>query len=188
MAAGITYHPCALLLNSALLERGVLHPVEQFVHDWMHTVLQGTLPIVAYVAVDAVQCWELLHKQVSLWSFPKAWRANGLANCFEDKKLKKYKENDRISLQASEMLTCYPVFRYSWMSIVVPQSIAPEATAAFLDMSNLACYAVAVHKTISWKPVGCFVCSFKSIQAVSWICCILGFLLAWSQEILCLQE
>ena len=188
MAAGITYDPCALLLNSALLEKGVLHPVEQFVHDWMHTVLQGTLPIVAYVAVDAVQCWELLHKQVSLRSFPKAWRANGLADCFEDKKLKKYKENERISLQASEMLTWYPVFRYFLMSSVVPQSIAPEATAAFLDMSNLACYAVAVHKPISWKPVGCIICSFKSIQALSWICCILGFLLAWSQGILCLQE
>ena len=148
MATGISYDPRALLLNTALLERGVLHPVEQFVHDWMHTVLQGTLPIVAYVAVDAVQCWELLQKQVSLWAFPKAWKANGLADGFEDKKLKKYKENERISLQASGMLTWYPLFRYFLISIVVPQSIAPEATAAFLDMSSLACYCVAVEKPI----------------------------------------
>ena len=47
-ATGLSYSKYALMLNHQLLAKGLIQPVSQFCHDWMHGILQGTGPIVLH--------------------------------------------------------------------------------------------------------------------------------------------
>ena len=141
-ATGLTWNPHAIMLNKGLLAKGLVRPVSQFCHDWMHGILQGTAPVVLYhtmqaIATEGFDIWSSMETYLPLWSFPGAWKAGHLATLFGSKHVAKYKSSQKFSSQASDLLGIFPVLRHFLYTIVLPAGSCPKACQAFLAQANL---------------------------------------------------
>ena len=89
-ATGWTWSAKAMMLDQQLLSKNVLEPCQQFVHDYMHGILQGTAPIVLYRFLEAMEPhihpWPFLEGYFPFWHFPKAWKCSHVANHFFQEK------------------------------------------------------------------------------------------------------
>ena len=54
-ASGLSWSKHSILLNTRLIQKNLCKPVSQFVHDYMHGILQGTAPIVLWQTMNAIQ-------------------------------------------------------------------------------------------------------------------------------------
>ena len=138
-ATGWTWSAKALMLDEQLLSRNILQPCQQFVHDYMHGILQGTGPVVLYHFLEAmeahIQPWAFLEGYFPYFHFPKAWKCNHVHAYFSKKKATSHKNNQKISCQASEILAMFPVVRHFVYTVVQPRNHCPAECLALLAMA-----------------------------------------------------
>ncbi|CAJ1344406.1 unnamed protein product, partial [Effrenium voratum] len=102
-ATGLTYSPHALLLCEPLAARGLLQPVTQFVHDYMHGICQGVAPVVLYHTLQAISTanfdpWVFLEQWLQHVIMPQAQGGKTtLPYLFQAKRVAKYKKSRKFS-------------------------------------------------------------------------------------------
>ena len=74
---------------------------------------------------------------VQKWNMPKHLNATSLHLLFADKKVKGYREKNKFTCQASEVLTLLPVMVHFCKSVVQPANCAPDACKAFLAVATV---------------------------------------------------
>ncbi len=140
VATGLTYSHHALLLNEPLKAKAILKPVQQFAHDWMHAVLQGTAPIVLHHTLKAIaphmKVYEFMEQYLSHFQLPQQDNCAHLAALFSSKNEEKHKASQKFGAMASEILAIYPIVRH-FLHTVVPVNIATEEIAAFMAQAAL---------------------------------------------------
>lgn len=139
-AVGKTYHPLILPLDKGIRAAGLLQPAEQFAHDWMHgTCSNGTFSVAAYelfAALPAVS-WENFGKYLTKWHLPIHWSMNHLHELFDGKRIKKYKQHQRLQLQASEVLAILPIMVFWCRKMLLPLGKYNDQCLAFLAMAEV---------------------------------------------------
>lgn len=141
-ATGWTWSKNALLLSQPLLEKGLLKPCQQFCHDWMHGILQGTAPVVLYhtlaiVSQEGLPVWSMLERYTKEWVLPAAWKCGHVHQLFDKKKVEKYKNSQRFACQASECLTLFPLVRHFLHTLVAKHGQCLEACEAFFATATV---------------------------------------------------
>ena len=141
-ATGWTWSKNALLLSQPLLRKGLVKPCQQFCHDWMHGILQGTAPVVLYhtlaiVSQEGLPVWSMLERYTQLWVLPAAWKCGHVHQLFDKKKIEKYKNNQKFACQASECLTVFPLVRHFLHAVVAKHGQCLEACEAFFATATV---------------------------------------------------
>ena len=141
-ATGWTWSKNALLLSQPLLRKGLLKPCQQFCHDWMHGILQGTAPVVLYhtlaiVSQEGLPVWSMLERYTQQWVLPAAWKCGHVHQLFDKKKTEKYKNNQKFACQASECLTVFPLVRHFLHTVVAKHGQCLEACEAFFATATV---------------------------------------------------
>ena len=141
MATGLSWSKHALALNANLLDAGILKPISQFCHDWMHGILQGTAPVVLWHLLQALgthfDIWHFLEQYFQNFQFPAAYKCGYVHTLFSKKKLEKCKKNFKFSCTASEVLAIFPIIRHFLHVVVKPQDVCQAECQAFLAMAEL---------------------------------------------------
>ena len=151
-ASGLSWSKHSILLNTRLIQKNLCKPVSQFVHDYMHGILQGTAPIVLWQTMNAIQAcglqvWPCLEQYLNFFQFPKAWRCQHLPSLFQATRVAKYNKNHKFSCMASECLSVFPAIRHFLHSIVVPKEICQDACQAFVAMAET---IDQIHAGVCW--------------------------------------
>ena len=140
-ATGWNHSSKALLLDQDLKPMGQWRPRSQFAHDYMHSILQGVAPIVLYQWLCAMeegfQVWSGLEAYFQFWVFPRAWKCQHVGTYFSKKKMTSHKNNQKISVQASECLAIYPIVRQFVYNVALPNGLQAPACQALLAMASL---------------------------------------------------
>lgn len=96
-----------------------------FLHQQANTAMtlsNGCLNIAMFglLATMPKTVWASLQDYIKQWVLPATWRMKHLHSLFSEKRLKKYKESQRIAVQASEALALAQIFVYFVHSIALP--------------------------------------------------------------------
>lgn len=140
MACGFTFAKHSLLADQVLRRANLLAPASQYCHDWMHcTLSNGCLNIAMFglLATMPKTVWASLQDYIKQWVLPATWRMKHLHSLFSEKRLKKYKESQRIAVQASEALALAQIFVYFVHSIALPSGSCIGECEAFLCMAKV---------------------------------------------------
>ena len=77
-ATGRTFSRKAMMLDPDLLAKHILQPCQQFCHDYMHGILQGTGPVAPFHFLLALEecmpAWATLEQYFQFLHFPNAWK------------------------------------------------------------------------------------------------------------------
>ena len=95
-AVGLSYSPRLMCLDAELMAANILHPKEQFTHDWMHTcVSNGIFQKVVYKLFCTMgnKSWKLFEQYLQCWTVPKKFNMNHLASSLSAKKVSTYCKN-----------------------------------------------------------------------------------------------
>ena len=153
-ASGINYVAEGLLFDQVLQQAGVLQPVSQYCHDWMHGVCSsGTMTVSIYALLTSLsqaglQVWKLLADFVALWCLPSAFAMPHLPELFSAKKVEAYKKAKKFKCQASECLALYPVIAMFVQSVPMKQNMCLPQCEAFIAMCDVLdlLQSIATHK------------------------------------------
>lgn len=106
----------------ALLQEGLLQPVNGYIHDWMHTMAsQGIVHKPIYILLTALDAWDQVEPFLKLWTLPAAIaKAGKLHDLFTRKRVKGYKESSKFKRTASEVLGLAPLLAYMASAIFCP--------------------------------------------------------------------
>ena len=123
-ATGLSYSKYALMLNHQLLAKGLIQPVSQFCHDWMHGILQGTGPIVLHRTLQTFaeawfQVYQYLERYFQLWQCPQQHKCHYIyiyiyiyicICAFPTKKNWQSQESHEIQLHSFRMFGYFPYY------------------------------------------------------------------------------
>ena len=135
-ASGWTYSEDGLLASKMLRCR--LAPVTNFMHDWMHGIAQGTMPVTIFLFLEALaaagsKSWHAMMDYLQLWTFPKAFQL--CSSIFSKKRIDSHRKAGRLKVSASEILTLFPVLQYFCLTIGA-QADCQAACKAFLSQCH----------------------------------------------------
>lgn len=142
-ASGINYVAEGLLFDQTIQQAGILQPVTQYCHDWMHGVCSsGTMTVAIYAVLVSLSqaglpVWKLLADFVSLWKLPYAYSMPHLSDMFSPKRVEAYKKAKKFKCQASERLALYPIISMFVQTVPMKQNICLPQCRAFLAMSDV---------------------------------------------------
>ena len=140
-AVGLTWQPCLLPLDAELRAADLVRPASQYGHDWMHAFCSGgCMNVAMFYFLEALPkevSWIFFATYVQKWNMPKHLNATSLHLLFADKKVKGYREKNKFTCQASEVLTLLPVMVHFCKSVVQPANCAPDACKAFLAVATV---------------------------------------------------
>ena len=138
-AVGKTYQPLILPLDKEIRKAALLQPADQFAHDWMHGMCSnGTFSVAAYELFGALpaSAWEDFGTYLTKWHLPIHWSMAHLSQLFDAKKIKKYKQNKRVQLQASEVLCLLPILAFWCKKILLPTGQYNDHCRGFLAIAE----------------------------------------------------
>ena len=142
-ASGINYQPEGLLFNCRLREAGVLRPVSQYCHDWMHGVCSsGTMSVCIFrlftsLTLAGCSVWVELERYLAFWTMPGAASMTHLAELFTTKRVESYKKAHKFKAQASETLALYPLIAHFVQGVPMKYGLCLPQCIAFLAMCDL---------------------------------------------------
>ena len=175
-AVGMNYNKYALLHWESL--KGHVHPISQFLHDWMHCFLvSGIFQTVMHLIMTALEAnfsgnvYDVASQVVGAWNLP-AVRHDNLGKLFEPKRKKANKLAGTFKCTASEALGLAPIFAYFLQTIIVPKGLCKDECFAYfalvdiLDLIQLVPLGIITHHvlerssqnfinlciTAGWKP------------------------------------
>eukprot|EP00435_Cladocopium_sp_Y103_P051664 s2140_g16.t1 len=129
-----------------------LAPVTNFMHDWMHGICQGTMPISMYLVLEALheagcKSWSALEEYFGFWVLPGAYRSCNYL--WAKKRLEAHKKAGKIKAPASEILTIYPILQY-FCKTIGAQASCQVACKAFLSQCHFLDLLVSLpHRGVS---------------------------------------
>ena len=131
-ATGFNYEPFGLLFSEDLQHH--MHPVSQFVHDWMHCLVsQGVFQTICTAWLDSAQehldIYKELHEYLALWIHPKTKK---LSNLFNHKRKMSNKGAGIFKCDASEALSLGPILCFYVQKTFIPAGL-------LLAESNVSC-------------------------------------------------
>ena len=107
---GMTYQPCALLLDAALDK--VVDPVNIFLHDWMHGLfVDGVFNICLFLMFEVFiqkgfnTVYAVFSEYVSKWTWPLRTPGSHLHEIFSESRRDKHRKAKHIKAQASDLLS-----------------------------------------------------------------------------------
>lgn len=142
-ACGFNHQPNGLLLCKDLRDAGILQPVSQFCHDYMHgTCSNGTLTVAIFalctsLSAAGLKVWSLLAEWVDLYKLPECFSKNYLAELFSPKKVKSYLTAKKFKCQASEALCLYPMIAHFVHRVPLKRGLCIPQCKAFLAMADV---------------------------------------------------
>lgn len=146
---GFTYCIYMLLLDPAL--RGIVKPVSQFMHDWMHGLFSGGVFNICLHCVfeqretEGVQPYKLLDGFYETWNFPKRLASFKDNDAFNERRRKGNRDAGKFRCSASEGMTMFPIIAYWLVTFCMPMGKAVKACGAFLKFCTLASCFMMVH-------------------------------------------
>lgn len=135
-ATGITYNDYALFLNEELLALGLLQPVSQYCHDWMHALCsQGVMQVAIFRLLDTLSAWTRMESYFKLWQLPASMKkAGNLHSLFTVKRVASHREAEKFKCTASECLGVCPILAYMVSSVFLSEESHMPMCNAFLAM------------------------------------------------------
>ena len=138
-SVGFVFNSHALLFDQSLGHD--MLPVQQIVHDWMHTYLvKGCFQTITYHLIDILQdefkldMYALLLTFVQNWNVPKKEK---LASLFNQKRKQANAKATTFKCTASEGLALYPILAYWAHTMILPQQLCKQQCHAFLALADL---------------------------------------------------
>ena len=145
-AAGFRYEQHSMLLDQSLDE--LVHPVSQFVHDWMHAIMvHGVMNTTVYLFLEAFiadgtkDVHKMLHGYLALWSWPS--RISGsmsLKDIVSPKRASSSRKAKLFKCTASDGLSLLPVIAHFAQAVLMPSgkcSMACRAVVALAEVVDL---------------------------------------------------
>ena len=132
-ALGFTYSEHSILLDDSLAR--VVRPVSQYMHDWMHVVMQGVFQLVMYLVLEVVRAdhdirYNKLHDYIQLWKWPRRL-GNSAKHVFDAKHETSSRKAKSLKCSASEGLAVFLVIaHYFRMSLLPSRHITKSSTDA----------------------------------------------------------
>ena len=122
-AAGFTFSPSGLLSSQPL--RHHIRPISCYMHDWMHGVCaNGTAAIVGFLFLEAMQTdgfqsWSSFCEYLAVWNLPALGKkaCPDLASLFDTKRVKAHRKSKKLKMQASELLTVFPILAHYALTV-----------------------------------------------------------------------
>ena len=149
-ASGIDYSEHALLLGPILRQQGILQPITQYMHDYMHGLCSnGVLSWVAFLLIQSLDTngvdgiWGHLHGFVQLWNQPAIHKTD-LSKLFGAKAVKGHNEASKFKSSASEMLSLYKVLAYYVHTCCFANGFCVLASQCYLAWCSVLDYCVAI--------------------------------------------
>ena len=138
MASGWTFSEHGLLASRPL--RRVLKPVTTYMHDFMHGVLQGCMPVAMFLILEALraaglQSWKSMGEWCKLWVLPSAYSID-MPGLFQAKRIESHRKVERFKAPAAEILALYPIMRQYVFRIGMLAETARKQCEAFLAVCH----------------------------------------------------
>ena len=122
-AAGFTFSTSGLLSSQPLRQH--IRPITCYMHDWMHGVCaNGTAAIVGFLFLEAMQkdgfqSWSSFCEYLSFWNVPAVGKkaCPDLASLFDTKRVKAHRTSQKLKMQASELLTVFPILAHYALTV-----------------------------------------------------------------------
>lgn len=140
-ACGMNYQPESLLFDSTL-HSSVLHPTQQFLHDWMHMLcVSGIVQTTLHLFMEAfekpsIDFYSMVAGYLDLWTLPAA-KSTKLSSLFTSKRHKANKEAKSFKCTASECLGLLPIMAHFVEKVVMRAGNCLGECQAFLAVANL---------------------------------------------------
>ena len=179
-AIGFTHHPRSILLDPLL--DGVVHPVSQFMHDWMHAMfVHGVWNTMLFLLLETLlahgmaDIWERLYTYISAWTWPRRMACSTLKTVFKLKRKKANRKAKFFKCTASEGLSLYGVIAFYMHKVILPhaESCRDEiltylSLCDVLDMLVVAPYGVIsqlmLHDAIHTFLQKCIDCGWRAFM------------------------
>ena len=147
---GYTFMPHSLLTDMSL--DAIIHPVSQFMHDWMHGLFsKGVFQISLHLLLESLEeaevhslyggatgLYEILFESLKPWKFPKMLHCSNLHALFEPKRRLGNKKASTFHSSASESLNLYAPLVFWVSAIVLPTGMCTAACKAFIAFGDIA--------------------------------------------------
>ena len=155
-ACGFTHNAHNLLLNPRL--QNIVHPVSQFMHDWMHTFMVhgvfNTITMLALSTIAEESAGAIDDLQAYISKFTPPVRNGGnmteLSQCMSKARWNTSKKAGYFKCTASDALTLFPILALYFQTVFLRAGIAPAACRAFLSLTVLLDLLVAVpHRVVT---------------------------------------
>lgn len=141
-ASGFTFQPYSLLCDLEL--DAVIDPASQFMHDWMHGVLNnGVFNTVLHMLVEAFFqhnrfIYDTLVEYLKQWRWPhRLGSTYKIHEVFDKKRRKGNVEAGYTRCQASEALSIYPVVACFVRCVARPAGTCTDQCEAFLALTDV---------------------------------------------------
>ena len=125
------------LWSSAKLE-GVLKPVDNWVHDWMHALVSnGIYDKAVYLLLEKLRLWEMVNDYLQSWTVPKHLKGFKIESILNKNRVDKHRKATRLSATASEVLTLQPFLTHFVRKVLLPSDSDLDACLTMLALGHL---------------------------------------------------
>eukprot|EP00438_Fugacium_kawagutii_P030947 Skav233230 [mRNA] locus=scaffold1215:329634:331538:- [translate_table: standard] len=149
-AAGIDWSDQALLVSPVLRKQGLLQPISQYMHDFMHGLASnGVLTWITFLLIQTLfdsgvkDIWKQLHGFVQLWVHPSKGKLP-VHKLFDTKAVESHKKASKFKCSASEMLGVCEILAYYVDLCCIPKGLCMAACECFLAWCKVLTYCVAI--------------------------------------------
>ena len=125
---GFNHTEHSILLADDLVD--IVHPVSQYVHDWMHVAMVGVFQLVVYLVMEVLRPvlrYDAVHTYMQLWTWPRAFGGTGNAakKAFDAKHETSSRKAASLKVSASDGLSLFPVLAHFFRRAVLPNPTLP---------------------------------------------------------------
>ena len=115
---------------------GLLQPVSQYCHDWMHALCsQGVMQVAIFRLLGTLSAWTRMESYFKLWQLPASMKkAGNLHSLFTVKRVASHREAEKFKCTASECLGVCPILAYMVSSVFLSEESHMPMCNAFLAM------------------------------------------------------
>ena len=125
------------LWSSRKLE-GVLKPVDNWVHDWMHALVSnGIYDKAVYLLLEKLHLWDMVNEYLQKWTLPKHLKGFKTESILIKSRVEKHRKATHLSATASEVLTLQPLLTHFIRQVLQPSGSEPDACKTMLAMGHL---------------------------------------------------
>ena len=131
-ALGFNHDIHNVLLDGSLDE--IVHPISQYMHDWMHVVMVGIFQAVLFLVMEKLRGiirYASVDEYLRVWHWPRQF--GGASNCakkaFDQKHETASRKAKTFKCSASEGLSVFPVVAHYFRKALLPHASAAEGDA-----------------------------------------------------------
>ena len=146
---GFVYEPHSMLLDRRL--DGIIFPVSQFMHDWMHCLFaNGVFNIMLYLVLESFlnagcrDIYDRVERHVKSYRWPSRVHSAALSSVFSLKGKKSSRKAKHVKCQASDGLSLVPVLAIFFGCVALSWDLCDAECYVFLAFADVVDYISAV--------------------------------------------